>query len=137
MRQFKIKNLLIQVLPKEGEILAQLLADCTGCSLNITDYTKGCCGGGCSNQPSGVCLPCTDITKPKIELFNPADLAILKAQLEIALQEVQVRERLIAERLRIQTRAEANLVEQELTKALEEVKTIKVGLSSEPNTRKK
>jgi len=138
MRQFKIKNLLIRVLPESNQFLAELAAECgSACSLNLTDYTKDCCAGGCSNVPSGACFPCSNITGKGFSSFDPADLVFLKAQLQLALQEVEVREQVLDERLRVHTSEQANALEAELTAALAEVKSLKSRLPSEANQGKK
>src|SRR6266850_1304324 len=102
MSQFKIKNLLIRVLPETNQILTDLAKECSSaCSLDLTNYTKGCCAGGCSNVPSGACFPCSNITGKGLSggFFDPVDLVLLKAQLQLALQEVEIRERVLDERL--------------------------------------
>lgn len=150
MRQFKIKNLLIKILPEtfeEGvDQLAGRLRDfgvmdplhlICGCTLNLTAVTRTrpCCGG-CSDQPSGVCLPCTiitDVAKPSLGL---EDLILLKAQLKLQLQEIEVREKLQEEQLRVHTAEEANELEQNLTEALRQVKQLKETLPKEPGPGK-
>lgn len=144
MRQFKIKNLLIQVLPENLEAVVEHLAevdDCTGpCSLQLTDYTHYCCAGGCSTEPSGVCLPCTTITQrgggrgcsgiTKIRQKLPpslpaATLALLKAELQSQLREVEAHEKLLEERLGVHTQEEANVLEQSLNEALQHIQQLK------------
>jgi hypothetical protein len=123
-------------------VAEELAGDCGGaspCSLNLTDYTKDCCAGGCSNVPSGACFPCSNITgKGSVGAFSdPINLALLKAQLEVALQEVEIRSKIVEERLRPQTAEQVSALEQELTSALEELKTLKATLPSEKQLHKK
>src|SRR6266478_8909151 len=106
MRQFKIKNLLIQILPEGLTGLTPLAVGCDmgGCSLDITPKCDACSG-----KPSGACVNPTDKPPPKFPdgEMGPADLAVLKARLELALQEVEVRERIFEERLKVRTIDEA------------------------------
>jgi hypothetical protein len=132
MKQFKIKDLLVQVVPTtDHNVGAVPVADECGaaCSLNLSDITKYCCGGGCSTKPSGVCFGPSMLTIVRAVEINPAELAVLRAQLEFALREVEVRERLAEERLTVKTEAEADLLHEKLCAALEHLKTIKEDLS--------
>lgn len=139
--QFKIKNLLIQVLPattKQG--LGNLDEGCTSpCSLNLTNYTQDCCAGGCSNVPSGACFPRSilfTVAALANGLVDPIDLAILKAQLQAALQEVEIRERVVGERLRVHTSEQAVELQKELSAALDELNALKGRLPSEKDAKK-
>ena len=122
MRQFRIKNIVVQLLPAENEV-ASLgeIADCPGasaCSLNITSYTQDCCDVGCSKQPSGVCLPCTNITDVHLQANGPLDFLLLKQQLRQALKNVEDAEQLTEARMRPTTAEEVASLEGYLTEAL-------------------
>lgn len=125
MRQFKVNRLLVQILPQpagqEGG------GGCTSpCSLNITDYTQGCCAGGCSNVPSGACFPCSDITQVKfIREMDATELPALRVRLEEALARAKIQQRVTDELLAPQSLTEVDELENQLHAALEQVQVMR------------
>src|SRR5207249_2967434 len=112
-------RLLIQVLP---ELPVQEGGGGCGsaCSLNLTTYTQGCCAGGCSNVPSGACLPCSDITQVKfINEMDAAELPALRMRLEEALARVEIQQRVTDEVMAPRNLSEVNELEGQLQAALE------------------
>lgn len=126
---FKIKDLMIKVIPDEAERIGQ--GDGIGGGGACGTYTCGCsdtCGScsfvtcvGCSgcSPPSGGGL------QPGTEVINPSDLLSLKADLKRRLSLVEAMEKNLAP----QTLQEAEALERKLTEALVELKQIKAGFN--------
>ena len=116
---FKVKNLMIHILPSIGE-KSQLLPGLGLAQGNVCDIFH------ISIQWCIVisCWPWTPLIpfQPIDILSDPAALAILKGQLQEALAKVQEQERIINEKMGPQTVEEAQALEKELEAALDEVK---------------
>ncbi len=131
---FKIKDLMVRVIPEEG--LPGDLGGAGACG----DCTCGSfCGScSCSGCTFATCVGCTYCSPPSgmglglLDRVNPADLAALKAQLK---ERVAAVERLEAG-FTPQTREQAEMLERKLTDALAEVKRIKASLTKAPKSRK-
>jgi len=141
MRRFRVRDLMINVLPEEGV----LRADC--CQVRTAGFTLvlnppcGPCTWGetcvpCSFNPctGGVtplgpgCHPAVSrITKDHVVLprGSPEELAILRDELRQALAQVEAQERVQSEAMRPQTLDEATALEEKLEGALEEVRARK------------
>ncbi|WP_119926373.1 hypothetical protein [Bailinhaonella thermotolerans] len=112
--RFAVKDLMITVLPVQGNAGAPLTCDggctccshCTGCT-NVTHQTHG--------------TPCTPNCPAVVLPRSLEQLAIIKAQLRESLQAVEAREREVAESLRPRSRGEVELVRRYLTDALGEL----------------
>jgi len=103
---FRVKNLMIQVLPEAGEKSQQKLADFEFC------FT--------TNFP----------TTPLCEVQDPAVLATLKEHLQEALRAMEEGESVSNEPNRIETPEQAEELENYLTTALEEVRQQKQTLQN-------
>ncbi len=140
---FKIKDLMISVLPPS----AGPNVPCGGCSYFITHvpiYTPACpppppiCAG-CSVHCSNVCSGSASYPGPWFDPGRPFDrtgtnsiegLGILKQQLRQAIEEVEIRERVLEETLKPKTLGEVEQLEQLLTEALAELRIRKVELQN-------
>jgi len=150
MRRFRYRNLLIQVLPESGQHLREscpwdscAITGCLGCTGAITvlcgasvcggctlQITENPCDGNCSQQPSGACLPCTNITDVRrFGRLEIEDLAILKERLKDALAEVEAHEQAINGLLQPRDLSEAEELEAQLREALEHLQAQKERLS--------
>ena len=149
MRRFRVKNLMIHVMPEGGErggcqvtVGEMYRADCYRGTI-IPEYDSRFCTPNC---PEVVCKlpsvwdPCmilryTGTVQPEWpkewppewppEWSNAGNLAILKDQLKQALAEVERQEKIMAEIESPQTLEEIEALEQKLKEALEEVKARK------------
>jgi hypothetical protein len=124
---FKVKDLMITVLPAGSPIGwpgPGNICDNNLCTKACTRCTETCSYCSCTQCTDG----CTHSAKDFGDIVNPADLALLKERLKIALAEVEARERVIEESLRPKTLADVELLEQKLSAALEEVRTQKAAL---------
>jgi hypothetical protein len=119
-RQFLVKDLMITVLPAENQamdLLHKFADDCGPC----TGSNSGCSG----NSKCGSKSVDPDLLQDWLDpVIDPADLEVLRAPLNLALSKVDARERQLDRRSAPQSPAEARLLEQKLTAALEEVRSI-------------
>jgi hypothetical protein len=131
---FRVKNLMIQVLPGEGEQpKLDIQPNCRGGS--ITDgIISFLCRASCQNsfilptpfQNSLICDP-KNIPLPD----DPDQLGVLKAQLQDALKAVEEQEKAINEQTNIKTVEQAQILETNLEEALEEVRRQKLALQQQ------
>jgi len=127
---FKVKDLMITVLPTESKALG-VGAACGGCSLNISCLPCSCTCSGCSNSCGYCSSGCTNFThgvRGQVQIARPEDLAILKEELRQALLDIEAKERDIEEAMRPKTLSEVEELEEKLTAALVEVKAQKAKL---------
>ena len=149
MRQFRVRDLMINLLPEGGHLppcRVVTLPDCaynTGnvvdCAISICPTVSRCvqvtllgapgCGadGGTScdacatkgTVTTGGCKPGTGFIADTGQYLQ--DLAILKAELKATLSQVEAQERAFGDSLRPQTLDEVQQLEEKLTGALEEL----------------
>jgi hypothetical protein len=112
---FRVKNLMIQVLPEGGEK-----------SLLCSSFPF------ISRLPPITGLFCKPVNEPDT-VSDPVVLTTLKEQLQEALKAVEAGEDVINERMRIETPEEAVELEKYLTTALEEVRSQKQALQNKPD----
>jgi hypothetical protein len=123
---FKVKNLMIHVLPDVDEnsqvqlVSGQIQSD--DCSSNWLSLPGGCVFG------SGLQPPFTDLDDL---LSDPLVLATVKRQLQEALARVQEQEQAIDEKMRLKTVEDAQALEKQLVVALDEVRLQKERLMLE------
>lgn len=138
---FRIKDLMIKVIPEDGSIEAKSCNDgcthytscgeCTnwtdwGCDMGTVCGCSNCtCTGGCSGYPS--CAGCTKVQtiKPTPEKNFTGNLGDLKAALKAQLAAVEEQERIAEEALKPASFEDAEALEQKLNEALEEVRQLK------------
>jgi len=157
MSPFRIKDLMIDVLPENigsaqrsfgcGSPVTfkycrnQLTIgpDCLGLTIPRTIlFTPRCCGSAITYLDTIDCvaeritvITTTITTTPVVgvlEAPRPEELTLLKAQLEQALANVEVHERVMQERLAPQTVEEVEALEQRMQAALEELQSHKARL---------
>lgn len=118
---FIVKDLMISVISPGG--IFQMSSDhCTGpCCLNP------CSMPSCDNA-SCVATPITGAYGQ--EVINPADLAVLKQRLKMAIAEIEVREAAARNQLAPRTEAEAAALEEQLKGALADVQKTRRALAS-------
>jgi hypothetical protein len=129
---FRVKNLMIHVLPDKGEGSPPQQAPAQG------DFCFFSCRQLLSlpPPPSPHCPPqqgphspaCAPTPLPPI--FDPTTLSTIKAQLQEAVKAVEEQEKLINEPTNISTLEEAQALENHLTAALEEVRLKKQELQN-------
>ena len=150
-RTFRFKNLVINILPKEAERVAQQQIELcrypsfcrypTYCRYpSFCRYYSPCgylspCGGF---SPCGISFDCPggsmpveqtpELTAQIPKVTQIEELAVLKDDLKHALAEVEKQEKILAEAERPQTLEEAEKVEKELKDALKEVEAAKAQL---------
>jgi hypothetical protein len=121
---FKVKDLMITVLPPEGKNRGAAPAACPDCTLNISGCGYTC---GCTN-----CTACSVTYTQGRSCFcliaRPEDLTILKEELKQALLNIEIKEREIEEAMRPKTLSEVEELEEKLTAALAEIKAQKAKL---------
>ena len=149
MRQFKVRDLMINVLPEGGlQPVCRMvtLPDCADsamvvdCAISICRTISQCVQvtilGACDADGGSSCDACatkgtvtTGGCKPGTggKIFADTgqyldELAVLKAHLEATLSRVEARERLVEESLRPQNLDEVQQLEERLTGALEDLR---------------
>ncbi|HYU74367.1 MAG TPA: hypothetical protein VEL31_16985 [Ktedonobacteraceae bacterium] len=108
---FRVKNLMIQVLPEAGEKFQQM------------------CGNRFSIGTTPFCVLAAELDA----VSDPATLTTLKEQLQEALKAVEEQESVINEQNRVKTLEQAVELEKHLTSALEEVRLQKQALQNKPD----
>ena len=131
---FKVKDLMIDVLPKAAIDLPQ------PCPIRSCLAQSRICPGGTCGPGSIYCFGGSDFTtwwdrllpiiyertSPVIYgQFSAQELAALKADLKQALIEVETRENVLAAGMKPQTLEEAQTLEKKLTDALHEIRHLK------------
>ena len=139
---FKIKDLMIKVIPSDGDPAVRTCNDgcthytncgeCTmdtnwGCDMGTVCACSNCsmCTGGCSYYPS--CAGCTKVQTIKTTSKGgfSGNLSDLKEALKQQLAAVEEQEKRVAEQMTPQTLEDAEALEGKLTEALEEVRLLK------------
>lgn len=117
MHRFVVRDLMVTVVGEGAGRFAGASDHCTGsCCLNP------CSLPSCDNH-SCVVTPITGSYGE--EVINPADLAALKEQLQMAITEVERREASVRETLAPKTRQDVEAAEVEFRRALEELESLK------------
>ena len=117
VHKFMVKDLMVTVVGEEAVRFADASDHCTGsCCLNP------CSLPSCDNN-SCVVTPITGSYAD--EVINPADLAALKEQLVLAVNEVERREASVRATLAPSSAADIAAAEQQLRGALEELERLK------------
>ncbi len=120
---FRVKNLMIQILPDASAKPQPGPANPEFCFLFFT--------GPPPPPPHGPTCPTSKPTFHTLDGANdPAALATLKQQLQTAIQIVEAREKAINESTTITTVEEAQALEEQLSSALEEVRQQKLQLQN-------
>ena len=148
MRQFRVRDLMINVLPEGGPIPCRVvtLLDCANDTQPVLDCAISLCrpisrclqvtilAGGCDAGTScdacqtvgtvttGGCKPGTGGKFVADVAQYTRDLAVLKAELKATLSQVEAQERAFGDTLRPQTLDEVEELEQQLKGALEELR---------------
>ena len=122
--EFKVKDLMITVLPSESNAKDAGANLCPQCSLQCSP---------CSYVTCGYCTHCTNsfYTQGRscfCKISDPRDLAILKEELRGALLDIENKERIITAAMRPKSISEIEELEEKLTAALGEIRAQKVKL---------
>jgi|GEM_PF-4267059 len=124
---FKIKDLMIKVIPDDAERMGNGPVNVGACGTSTCGCSDTC--GSCS---WGTCFGCSQCSPPSggsfqrgEEVINPSDLFALKADLKRRLAIVEAMESSLAPK----TVQEVEVLEKKLTTALAELKHIKAKLT--------
>jgi hypothetical protein len=124
MSMFKVKDLMIKVIPDEGTRTGGNPGDEVGICIFTCQCTFTCWGCSQCSPPSGGNIPGPE------ERINPADLPALKAHLQERLRVVEALEQSLEPR----TAEEFEVLEQKLSAALDEVRHRRRQLASDAKT---
>ena len=157
MTRFKVKDLMIDVLPSEKAELGDLgvgcriIRSCPALNSQCGNYITGCLYNTdiCRliNTRCGYLTPlnwCTPIHTTRVIIdceagtmiewdpgewvIDPAELDILHEQLRVGLQQVEIAQKKIASQMAPQTVQEVETLEKKLTEALGELASLKKGM---------